>query len=77
MQKAKTSKGQSQTLFPVFNRSNQKLRKVKSTPKRKPSNERALNGSGVGGKNDIRFYFNAQKADQGAAQGPEGREIKG
>ena len=69
-----------QNLFPIFNkiaRSNPKQSKVKSIPKRKPSKEKALNGSGVSGKYDIRGYFNAQKADQGAAQGPEGWEIKG
>ena len=68
-----------QNLFPIFNkiaRSNPKQIKVKSIPKRKPSKEKALNGSGVSGKCDIRGYFNAQKTDQGAAQGPEGR-IKG
>ena len=68
-----------QNLFPIFNkiaRSNPKQSKVKSIPKRKPSKEKALNGSGVSGICDIRGYFNAQKTDQGAAQGPEGR-IKG
>ena len=72
-------KPKSQTLFPIFNkiaRSNPTQNKVKSIPKRKPSKEKALNGSG-GGKVDIRVYFNAQKADHSTAQGPEVREIKG
>ena len=77
IQKKKSKLNQSQTLFPIFNKTaststNQKRKKVKSTPSK---SSKAQNGSGVKGEKDIRVYFNAQKDEHSQMPGQERKGI--